>query len=118
MLKYTLFCIFVQYNVLYIKVKRVLKTKVNIANIAPKHVFWDMDISQLSTKKDKALIIPRMLMATTTDTFVKDISVLENIYSTNDIYTVLKNTKARISNNVCRMAATRYNKPTFLRYKF
>ncbi|QXP59716.1 DUF6922 domain-containing protein [Olleya sp. HaHaR_3_96] len=95
-----------------------MKTKVNIANISPKHVFWDMDISQLSTKQDKALIIPRMLMATTKETFSKDIAVIESAYNTNEIYTVLKNTKERISNNVCRMVATRYNKPTFLRYKF
>lgn len=95
-----------------------MKTKVNIANNAPKHVFWDMDVSQLSTKKDKALIIPRMLMATTKETFSKDIALVESAYNTNEIYTILKNTKERISNNVCRMVATRYNKPTFLRYKF
>lgn len=97
--------------------KRVLKTKVNIANTVPKHVFWDMDISQLSAKQDKALIIPRMLMATTQESFLQDITNVEKLYSTNEIYVILKNTKERISNNVCRMVATRYNKPTFLRYK-
>ena len=95
-----------------------MKTKVNIANTVPKHVFWDMDISQLSAKQDKALIIPRMLMATTQDSFLQDIVKVENHYTKNEIYTILKNTKERISNNVCRMVAARYNKPTFLRYKF
>lgn len=95
-----------------------MKTEVNIANIAPKQVFWDMNVSQLSTKKDKNLIIPRMLMATTKETFSKDIAVIESTYNTNEIYKVLKNTKERISNNVCRMVSNRYNKPTFLRYKF
>lgn len=95
-----------------------MKTKVNISNTVPKHVFWDMDISQLSIKQDKALIIPRMLMATTQDSFLQDIVKVENHYTKNEIYTILKNTKERISNNVCRMVAARYNKPTFLRYKF
>lgn len=95
-----------------------MKTKINIANIAPKQVFWDMDISKLSTKQDKALIIPRLLMATTKETFLQDITNVEKLYTTNEIYVTLKNTKERISNNVCRMVATRYSKPTFLRYKF
>lgn len=95
-----------------------MKTKVNIDNIAPKQVFWDMDVNKLSVKADKEVIIPRMLLATTENTFIKDISVIENIYNAKEIYTVLKNTKERISNNVCRMVAKRYNKPVFLRYKF
>ncbi|MBP1838769.1 DUF6922 domain-containing protein [Formosa algae] len=95
-----------------------MKTEVNIANSAPKQVFWDMDVSQLSIKKDKALIIPRLLLATTKETFENDIKRVETTYSTHEIYTILKNTKERISNNVCRMVAERYNKPTFLRYKF
>ena len=77
-----------------------------------------MDVSKLSIKKDKDLIIPRMLLATNEKTFVKDISIIESVYNAKEIYTVLKNTKARISNSVCRMVAKRYNKPTFLRYKF
>ena len=95
-----------------------MKTEVNIANIAPKHLFWDMDMSKLSTKKDKALIIPRFFVATTKESFIKDITLVESIYSTNEIYSVLKNTKERIGNNVCRMVAQRYNKPLFLRYKY
>ncbi len=77
-----------------------------------------MDVSQLSTKKDKALIIPRMLMATTKETFSKDIELVESVYSANEIYTTLKDTKERISNSVCRLVSKRYNKPTFLRYNF
>lgn len=96
--------------------KIILKTEINIANILPKHVFWDMEVSQLSIKKDKALIIPRMLMATNKETFSKDIINVERIYSSKEIYNVLKATKERISNSVCRMVSARYNKPTFLRY--
>jgi hypothetical protein len=95
-----------------------MKTKVNIAEIAPKHVFWDMDVSKLSAKEDKALIIPRLLLATNEQTFSNDISLVERVYNPKEIYTVLKSTKARISNNVCRMVSKRYNQPTFLRYKF
>lgn len=95
-----------------------MKTKVNIADIVPKKVFWDMDIDKLSIKKDKEIIIPRMLLATNEKTFKEDIASVEEVYTTNEIYPVLKNTKERISNQICRMVAARYNKPTFLRYKF
>lgn len=95
-----------------------MKTKVNIVNIAPKKVFWDMDLSKLTVKEDKEVIIPRMLLATNEKTFRKDIASVEKVYTANEIYSVIKNTKERISNQVCRMVAARYNKPTFLRYKF
>ncbi len=94
-----------------------MKTKVNIANVAQKKVFWDMDINKLSAKEDKEVIIPRMLLATNEKTFRKDIASVEKVYTPNEIYAVLKNTKERISNQVCRWVAARYNKPTFLRYK-
>lgn len=95
-----------------------MKTKVDIANVAPKKVFWDMDVNKLSVKRDKEVIIPRMLLATNEKTFKKDIASVEKVFTANEIYSILKNTKERISNQVCRMVATRYNKPTFLRYKF
>ncbi|MGZ0014775.1 DUF6922 domain-containing protein [Yeosuana sp. AK3] len=95
-----------------------MKTKVNIADIVPKKVFWDMDVNKLSVKKDKEVIIPRMLLATNEKTFKEDIASVEKIYIANEIYSVLKNTKERISNQICRMVAARYNKTTFLRYKF
>lgn len=90
---------------------------INIPSSFPKHAFWDMDSSKLSIKEDKDIIIPRLLMATTKETFSKDIQYVEEVYSANEIYIVLKNTKERISNNLCRMIAKRYNKPTFLRHK-
>ena len=77
-----------------------------------------MDMNKLSAKEDKDVIIPRMLLATNEKTFRKDIASVEKVYTANEIYAVLKNTKERISNQVCRMVAARYNKPTFLRYKF
>lgn len=48
-----------------------MKNKVNIATIFPKHLFWDMDCDKLSLEKDKAIIIPRAMYATTPDTFSK-----------------------------------------------
>ena len=90
----------------------------NIINTLPKESFWDMDINKLSTKKDKDIIIPRSVLSTTKDTFIEDILVLENIYTSEEIYNTLKNTKERISNNVCRMVSEHYNMPPFLRYKF
>ena len=77
-----------------------------------------MDTNKLSAQKDKAIIIPRVLMTTNEDTFSKDIELVESVYNTNEIYTTLKDTKERISNNVCRLVSKRYNKPAFLRYEF
>jgi len=77
-----------------------------------------MDTNKLSVKKDKDIIIPRVLMTTNEDTFSKDIALVETVYNANEIYATLKDTKERISNNVCRLVSKRYNKPTFLRYKF
>jgi hypothetical protein len=94
-----------------------LKATVNIASIFPKHLFWDMDYSKLSVKKDKETIIPRALFATTKETFNTDILKLEELYPPIEILNVLKNTKERISNNVCVMVAKRYNVATFYRYK-
>jgi len=95
-----------------------LKTKLAIADIATKKVFWDVDMNNLSLKKDKDFIIPRMLLATNEKTFRDDIAFVEKVYTPKEIYTVLKNTKERISNQVCKMVSERYGKPTFLRYKF
>lgn len=52
-----------------------------------------MDISQLSIKKDKNLIIPRLLIATTEAAFIKDITLVESVYNSKEIYTVLKSTR-------------------------
>tara|TARA_R110000868_G_scaffold212540_1_gene462418 strand:+ start:108 stop:287 length:180 start_codon:yes stop_codon:yes gene_type:complete len=59
-----------------------------------------------------------MLLATNEKTFKEDIASVEELYTTNEIYTVLKNTKERIINQIGRMVAVHYNKATFLRYKF
>ncbi|WP_218752155.1 hypothetical protein [Polaribacter sp. R2A056_3_33] len=91
---------------------------INISNTFPKQAFWDMDTNKLSIQKDKAIIIPRVLMTTNEDTFSKDIELVESVYNTNEIYTTLKNTKERISNSVCILVSKRYNKPAFSRYDF
>lgn len=95
-----------------------MKSVVNIALPFPEHLFWDMNINKLSSKRDKNIIIPRMLLATNESSFIKDITTLEMIYAPSEIYIVLKNTKERISNQLCKMVAERYNKEVFLRYKF
>ena len=92
--------------------------RINISNTFPKQAFWDMDTNKLSVKKDKDIIIPRVLMTTNEDTFSKDIALVETVYDANEIYTTLKDTKERISNKVCRLVSKRYNKPIFSRYKF
>lgn len=93
-----------------------MRTQINIAKKFPKHLFWDMDASRLSVKKDKAIIIPRALFATTQASFEIDIQRLEELYSRKEIISILKNTKERISNEVCVLVTKRYNAKPFLRY--
>ena len=90
--------------------------RINISNTFPKHLFWDMDTNKLSAKRDKAIIIPRALYATTLESFSKDIKVLEDIYSEKEILNILKSTKENISNQVCELVSKRYQTKTFYRY--
>lgn len=94
-----------------------MKQTVNIATIFPKHLFWDMDYSKLNPAKDKDIIIPRAMYATTPATFEKDIQKLESLYSKKDIIKYLKSTKERITNTVCEMVAERYDVEAFYRFK-
>jgi hypothetical protein len=87
-----------------------------MATIFPKHLFWDMDYNKLNLSKDKAIIIPRALFATTPETFETDILKLETLYSTKDIVKYLKLTTENISNKVCLSVAKRYNVKPFLRF--
>jgi len=96
---------------------KTLKATVNISKKFPKHLFWDMDYSKLSVKKDKETIIPRALFATTKDNFKEDIINLESLYSREDILNVLQNTKERISNTLCLLVSKRYKTTPFYRYK-
>jgi hypothetical protein len=93
-----------------------VKQSVNIATIFPKHLFWDMDHSKLNLSRDKDIIIPRALFATTPETFEKDILKLETLYSRKDIVKYLKSTKENISNKVCLSVSERYNIEPFLRF--
>ena len=94
-----------------------MKNKVNIATIFPKHLFWDMDYDKLNLEKDKAIIIPRAMYATTKDTFDQDIEKLEQFYTKEQIIEHLKNTKELISNQVCVLVSKRYNVEQFYRFK-
>lgn len=91
------------------------KTK-SISNFFPKHLFWDMDMDKLDFQQDKGIIIPRALFATTEQTFLKDITLLEKIYKKDQILFYLKNTKERISNLVCDLVSKRYNAEPFRRF--
>lgn len=77
-----------------------------------------MDTNKLSVRRDRDIIIPRVLMTTNEATFSEDIALVETVYDANEIYTTLKNTQERISNSVCRLVSKRYNKPAFSRFKF
>jgi len=94
-----------------------VKEKINIGKVFPKHLFWDMDHSALDFERDKDIIIPRALFASTPETFDTDIATLENLYSRKQILKYLKNTKERISNEVCRLVAKRYDVNIFFRFK-
>jgi len=93
-----------------------LSRRIDISKVFPEYVFWDMDSSKLSLKRDKYIIIPRALYATTKDTFPKDITVLESYYSKREIVDILKHTKENISNQVCELVSKRYNTTPFYRY--
>jgi hypothetical protein len=93
-----------------------LQRRIDISKVFPKYVFWDMDSSKLSLKRDMDIIIPRALYATDKDSFPKDIKVLEEYYSKREILTVLKHTKENISNQVCALVSKRYDTKPFYRY--
>jgi len=93
-----------------------MKERIDISKVFPKHAFWDMDSSKLSIKRDKNIIIPRALYATTKDSFSNDIKVLEEFYSKREIVDILKHTKENISNQVCELVSKRYHTKPFLRY--
>ena len=93
-----------------------MKKAINIADLFPKHLFWDMDHSKLHPVKDKAIIIPRALYSTTLHTFEEDIQKLELLYSSTDIIKYLMLTKENISNKVCKLVSERYQTAPFQRY--
>ncbi|RKD12475.1 hypothetical protein BCY91_12585 [Pelobium manganitolerans] len=93
-----------------------MKTVVHINKLFPKHLFWDVDMSSLDIEKDRDLIIPRALIASTPLTFTDDISKLEQIYSKSTITRELKETKERISNQICLLVARRYHIKKFARF--
>src|SRR5690242_18408409 len=93
-----------------------MHTKPDIFDKFPAHIFWDIDSSCLDIKKDMNFIIARVLFATATATFDRDISQLELLYTRDQIINALKNTKERISNNVCNLVADRYFIEPFKRF--
>lgn len=70
----------------------------------------------LDIDKDRDLIIPRALIATTPSTFITDIAKLEALYSKAAIARELRATKEKVSNQVCCLVARRYHVKQFLRF--
>jgi len=93
-----------------------MRPKVNIVDIFPKYLFWDVDYNKLDIKNNKDIIIPRASYATTAETFQADIQLLERLYSSSDIIKYLKKTKENISNKVCLSVADRYHVKPFQRF--
>lgn len=94
-----------------------MKQTVDISDIFPKYLFWDMDFRKLSPQRDKDIIIPRALYATTSDSFEEDIERLESLYTKKEILNHLKNTRELISNEVCELVSKRYHTTPFVRVK-
>ncbi|MDV3574687.1 hypothetical protein CMU59_15485 [Elizabethkingia anophelis] len=76
-----------------------------------------MDYNKLNPQKDKDIIIPRAMYATTVDSFEEDILRLESLYSKDDILNYLRNTKEIISNEVCILISKRYKTTSFVRFR-
>jgi len=87
-----------------------------VAQLFPKHLFWDVDYSKLNPLRDSDIIIPRALFASTPESFAEDITKLESLYSPTQIVDELKRTKERISNQVCLLVSKRYHLPPFSRF--
>jgi len=95
-----------------------MPAKKRIADIFPRHLFWDVNMAALDIERDKGLIIPRALFATNQDTFNSDIKKLEALYSKSTILEELKATSETISNDVCEWVAQRYHVPVFYRWRY
>ena len=94
----------------------MVKKKINIAEIFPKHLFCEYKRENLDIDRDKGIIIPRALYFSNEESVEDDISKLEKFYSLADIIYYQKNTKETISNEVCEMVAKRYSVPVFYRF--
>jgi len=94
-----------------------VKKEIKISTLFPQHLFWDVNINALDVQRDKNLIIPRALYMSTKNSFNTDIKKLESIYSSTQIVKHLKNTREKVSNEICELVAKRYSVPLFHRFK-
>jgi hypothetical protein len=90
----------------------------SISSVFPKHLFWDVDQSQLDVVCDKSFIIPRALYMTNKASFEKDISVLEKLYSESDIIEYLLMSKEKVSIAIREMVVERYNRKLLSQLKY
>ncbi|MBI1781651.1 MAG: hypothetical protein HYR66_09820 [Sphingobacteriales bacterium] len=75
-----------------------------------------MDYETLDLQNDRDIIIPRALYMTNKNSFEKDITKLEKIYTSAEIIEQLKKTKELLSNEVLELVALRYSIPIFYRF--
>lgn len=71
-----------------------MKSRQTILESFPDHLFWDVDRNSLDIHKDSALVIPRLLFATTESTFEEDVARLELLYPPDQIVNTLKELKS------------------------
>jgi hypothetical protein len=76
-----------------------------------------MDHRALDLRKDKNIIIPRALYMSSTETFEADITLLETLYSREQIARELQLTKESINNKVCLWVSERYHIQPFARFR-
>lgn len=93
-----------------------MNTTLHISHSFPKHLFWDINMDNLSIERDKDMIIPRALFQVNNSNFDQEIKNLERFYSPKEIVECLKETKERISNDLCCLVASKYNIAPFYRY--
>lgn len=93
-----------------------MKKRVDISQLFPKYVFWDVNPKRLDVERDFYLIIPRALFATDENNFEANIQKLEDLYPRETILQILQQTREAISNKVCELVAQRYQVEPFYRW--
>ena len=84
----------------------IVPRKIDIKSNFQRWMFWDVDMGQLSIKKDKAFIIDRVLSGSMEN--AKYLERLDKIYSKKDIINVAKSSNSIRGNESIKFIANRY----------